>query len=485
MKKSIGLWAIFLWVSLSINAQTSISSKFTGLYSYGLFSNDQMVSDTGLDGVYDETKNGYDLNGSINISHAVFNFADLSLDLNVKHRLGSPYRPMELSPSAAASSSIGIGQFYGRVHISEVLFPRLRLLKTDTNMNVRVGKFSMSSPNPAISQFGTENSLNKVGLPSSGAVAFQTALTFSGARQYVNGSRATLSFNLASGGLFDESVPRLYDTDGGISNHGKIVLGEYAPQFLAQLLLNQYVTDAGTLSAGISYALNGGGIYSGSSLGINGKFSYQIEEDKYYLPVGLSVAYHEKNIDVLTGTTGSDLNTDTTDFRMAIKAGMAAGFEWVIPQISVIGPPDVKAEATIAGSFAQINHIYRDSLNIISLSLDGQYHLNPRSYLGGGFILGTLQDITWQTSEGVSAAFDAYNHSFALMDNMGYEVFAGLDMMSDAKLVVGYAHMKGLSMNYGAESNATGLVKARQKDSTSADGLWETHGIFIKTSVNY
>jgi hypothetical protein len=102
-----------------------------------------------------------------------------------------------------------------------------------------------------------------------------------------------------------------------------------------------------------------------------------------------------------------------------------------------------------------------------------------RYFLGGGFIAGILSELEWKTKEGVNSSADNFTHVFTFKENMGWEVFAGLQF-NKSKFVLGYNNNRGLAMNYGIEAIKESQYKYRQSGSTSADGLLERGGAFVK-----
>ena len=131
----------------------------------------------------------------------------------------------------------------------------------------------------------------------------------------------------------------------------------------------------------------------------------------------------------------------------------------------------------------RIEHIYRDPLSVIGVAIDGQYHLIRGIYVGGGFVLGTVTAATWQTSSDVSSELDDYANTFKLAENFGYEAYVGIDVLSSARVSIGFANMRGLAMNYGLESINSGLVKYRQPGTSLADQLWQTMGIYVRATA--
>lgn len=473
---------LLIGIAFNLMGEVTVSSETTAFYSYGFADEEQMVPST-LPGVYDEKKNGYYIDGKISIEGSVQNKIDFFLGLSSKSMSGSPYLDLQLSPSTPSDFAVSLDSVYSRLYLGDLLFSDLEVAGADIQINMIAGKFGKDASDFAFSRFGMESVVSNLAMANSPVLDLETILVFPGTNQFYYGKKSNLSLNLAAGGLFGEDIQRLFDFDGGVSEHGKDVLGEYAPQFFADLALNRYVLSIGTLSTGVSYAYNGSGIYSGHSVGMSSLLSLEITQEKLFLPISLNLAFYEKNIDVMGSAADNSLLIDTTDFRNTIQVGLALGLQYIPQVFGISGPPKVGGDLTLSGKFTSVGHIYRDPLSVISLSLDGQYYLNPKIYVGGGFILGTIGDVTWKTGSSVSTSLDDYNHTFSMKDNFGYEAYVGLDFLGFGTLAVGFAHKKGLSMNYGIETVQSGFIKYRQDGTTLAEELWETKGIFARVTV--
>lgn len=467
-----------------ISAEVVIDSEATIFYSYGIAEEDQMVPGA-LSGVYDEQKNGYSIDGKIKIKGTVENKFDMILDLTTKTMVGSPYIELQLSPTTPSDFTLELSNLYGLFYISDLLFKNTEFLGTELDIKIKTGKFGLNGSDFSFSKFGMESIAEKVKMNNSLALELETTFTFDDIKQYRYGKSSDIKISMASGGLFGEELQKLYDIDGGISEHGKIVVGEYAPVLFANIGLNNYVLPRGVLSLGASYVMNGNGIYSGNSIGASAEFISEVVSDKLYLPVSVNFAMFEKNIDAICATSGNSLLVDTTDFRETIQVAGALGLQYIKQTFGLLGVPNITANLTLSGSFSSIGHLYRDTLNIIGLAIESQYYINPKIYIGGGFVLGTISDITWQTTKDIPSSKDDYNHTFSLTDNFGYEVYAGLDFLGFSKLSIGFSHKKGLAMNYGLETIQNGMVKYRQSESELSDELWETMGIFMRASIAF
>jgi hypothetical protein len=473
---------LILSIGVRAVAQSAVDNEITLFYSYGVAGEDQMLPDT-LPGVYDEQKNGYYGSATVDFSGSVTNRYDFYMRLAARSRVGSPYLGMQLSPATPTDFSVSLDTVYARLLLGDIFFSDFEILGADVGMALKVGKFALAAPGNSVSRFGLESAVGMLKTSNSGTVDLVTTLEFPDISQTYDGKRSSLSLEMASGGLIDEAIQRLYDTDGSISNHGKPVIGEFAPQLFGQLVLDGYVLPFGILSAAAGYAYNGAGIYSGHSTGASSQLAIQFESGTLQVPVSAGFSFHEKNIDVLGAATGNTLDIDTTDFRHTMRAGVAVGLQYSPRMIGVLGAQRVVGDLSLSGSFTNVRHIYRDPVSVFGLALDGQYLLTRNIYVGGGAVLGTLGNVTWQTRADVPPVLDDYSHTFTLAQNFGYEAYVGVDVLDSARVSIGFVNMRGLALNYGLESIQSGLVKYRQPGTAISDELWETMGVYILTSV--
>lgn len=484
MKLKILILLAMLLVVGSIFAEVTIDSEASIYYTYGIAEESQVIPGT-QPGVYIEKKNSYNIDGKILIKGTVENKFDMIIDLSTKSITGSPYIPLQLSPSNPSDFTVGLSNLYGVFYLSDLLFNNMELLGTNVEMKLKMGKFGMSASDFSYSRFGLDSVLGSINMANSAAVNLETAFIFNDIKQYIYGERANIKLDIAAGGLFGEDLQRLYDIDGGISEHGKIVVGEYSPVLYVNIGLNNYVLESGVLSVSASYVMNGDGIYSGNSIGASAKFEPEIVVKKLLLPISIDFAMYEKNIDALGGSSDNSLTVDTTDFRETIRVGAAVGLQYLRQTFGQLGRPSIDFDVTLSGSYNTVGHLYRDTLNVINLAIESQYYFNPKVFIGGGAILGTISDVTWETTEGISSSKDDYKHTFTLADNFGYEVYAGLDFLGFSKLTLGFAHKQGLSMNYGLETLQNGMIKYRQPGSDLSEELWETMGIFMRATIAF
>jgi hypothetical protein len=279
---------------------------------------------------------------------------------------------------------------------------------------------------------------------------------------------------------FGEATSRLYDEDGSISKHGTAVAGEYMPAFYASLKLQDFTpVENNKISAEFLYALNGAadGINSGTSVGGDIRYTLSLNEG-ISIPIGVSVGWYEKNIDILGGIASISSDRSTVDFRDALSIGYGAGIRYAAGPLAV--------DANIAGAYSNIQHIYRDPLSIASLSLDMMCTYQDKVFLGAGLVAGTLFDAEWKTKDDeLAQSKESYNHTFSFANNFGYEVYAGLKFQKNCRFVIGFNQNKGLAMNRTLESRADGQYKYKQADTEGSDGLLETGGLFVKMAFSF
>jgi len=395
----------------------------------------------------------------------------MAVKLNTKGRIGSGYVPLQLVPASAQSFAITVDSAWGKLNALNILG-----LADPFDLYVMAGKYQSSATNlHRVTLYGTESVVNMV--KTANTLNAGLELTYKVVDpEAIPGSVPTLfSVQAVSALVTDEGVARLYDTDGSQSNHGKAVIGKYAPQLFANVKVTNLILPFGTLAAEGVYAMNGAGIYSGNSVGASALVTTTLVPDLISLPVGLGVAYYEKNIDVLSGSIGTDIADKTVDFRDALRFGWGAGFRYLVAD-------ELAIDANLGGSFTQLSHIYRDPIGLLGLSVDGKVTVAGSYFVGCGAIAGTLSDVVWKTKADVASIYDDYRKTFKPGDNFGYEAYAGLNLGTKGSLVLGMNNNKGLAMNYGLESLRDGEYKFRQKGTASADKLYETCAVYLKAS---
>jgi hypothetical protein len=387
------------------------------------------------------------------------------------HRPGSLYVPLQLEYYGASDFAVSFDTLYGKISVLEAFS-----LTSPVNISLKAGRFKTeSSYFGRISKFETESVLYM--LKTATTYNYEIEADF---RSALADGPFRMSAAFTSNFKFDEATPRLYDLDGTVSAHGQPVLGEYAPQLYASLKLHELnFLGNSKVAAELLWALNGANIYSGHSVGGSLRYTFTVIPDTLTIPVGVSLGWYQKNIDILSGTADTAQDRATTDMRETLGFGYAAGARFTS------GP--IAADMNIAGAVSSIGHIYRDTLTIPSLSLDAQFTYNNTFFVGGGVILGTLADAEWKTSDSVSPALDGggYKHTFSLAENLGYEVYGGIKFLSNCRVIIGFNQNKGLAMNYTLESRADGQIKYKQADTAVGDRMLETGGLFIKFGFSF
>ncbi|MDR2447769.1 MAG: hypothetical protein LBD58_10885 [Treponema sp.] len=467
MIKKIGVAGALVLMAPSVWAQTgvfSLSGDLTTIYTLGAAETAQETSGKG-DGAYEGEKNGYYISGNVIISYKPVSFLEGYFKITATGRSGSFYEPLQLEALGKSEFGISFDSVYGKVNVFDALsfnLPVQALLKA--------GKYKTeSSYFGRISKYETESVLYM--LKTANTYNYELEL------QYISGQEKPLiSGAFTSNFKFDEAIPRLYDVDGSVSTHGEPVLGKYAPALFASLKLHDFPLAGNPLSAEALYALNGVNIYSGNSMGFAARYTVNATPS-ISIPMGFSIGWFEKNIDVLSGTASTAQTSATTNFRNTLAAGFGAGLR--------LTAGDIDASANLAGAYYGIQHIYRDPLSIISLSIDAQCTYRNRFLLGAGFVAGTLTNALWQTAPGVSSDRDNYTNTFTFAENYGFEVYAGIKFMNNGRFIIGFNENKGLSMNATLESRADGQVKYKQLDASGPNALLETGGLFIKVVMTF
>jgi hypothetical protein len=203
------------------------------------------------------------------------------------------------------------------------------------------------------------------------------------------------------------------------------------------------------------------------------------------LPIGLSAAFHQRNIDLLghaaiaeqlawasVSSTGS---LTTMSFRETFAAALGVGFRWRHDVVNL--------DFNVAGSFNLINHIYRDPLHIVKLSADTMVTFLGNYFVGCGIIIGSLLESQWVSKEDAPEDFD---HTYKLAENMGFEVYAGINLGNRSNFVVGFNQNKGLSINNMLEARHEGQIKFKQIDTSwSTDSLLEAGGLYFKFQYRF
>jgi hypothetical protein len=413
-------------------------------------------------------QNGFYTALNFSILYKPVSFTELSFTTLVRTRPGSPYIPMQLENAGADSFDFTLDSVYGRINVIKGL-----QLDLPADVYIKAGKFNTAPSNfQTVSQYGTESVLAKLRTKNTFAAQVEISVPIPIAD--------SISFTATTNHQFGEELSQLYDTDGSVAKKGDPVLDTYAFPLHLTLKLNKLnLIPLGPLSAELVYALNAEHIYSGHNFGANLGAELKIL-DFLTVPVGVGAALYEKNIDVLASTAMEKgwgglfpYEGDTTGFRGALRIGAGTGVKADLPELGL------KGAFNLGFAWSQIAHIYRETVNVPSLSADFRVTYLDRYFLGGGFIAGILGEQEWKTKQGVNSSADNFIHVFTIEENMGWEIFAGLQF-NKSKFVLGYNNNRGLAMNYGVEALKDSQYKYRQSGSTSGDGLLERGGVFMK-----
>jgi hypothetical protein len=488
MIKRINISVLLLMTGVVAFAQTTESGGLTArgdittIYTLGNAESSQSFTSGKGDGAYETEKNGYYTSANAYLEYKPNDFKqgdflEAHLKVAATHRNGSFYEPLSLEPYGKGDFSVSFDTYYGKVSIFDAI-----ALDLPVKLFLKAGKYKTETAYfGKISKYETESVLYMLKTANTYNYQIEALYSDSGSNPFKLSGLFTTNYK------FDEATPRLYDSDGSVSPHGSIVVGEYAPQLFASVRLEDFDLGGNKLFAEVDYALNGADIYSGNSVG--GAFRFILNPSaEIKIPLGLSVGWFEKNIDILSGTAGAVVGVrDTTSMRDTLVAGVGSGLQWTINN-------DISLDANLAGSFYNINHIYRDPLSIISLSLDTQVTYK-QFLLGAGFVAGSLTEAVWKTKDGAGyTAIDGggIEKKFLFAENMGFEVYTGLKFIPfdragtkvDGKFIIGFNQNKGISMNNTLESRADGQIKYLQVDSKSGDML-ETGGLFVKVELKF
>jgi hypothetical protein len=407
-------------------------------------------------------KNGFYTAANLHATFRPFSWMEGYFKIYAVHRPGSFYLPLQMENMSSQDLSMSLDAVFGRANVFDALGFNLPV-----DLWLKAGKFkSQASQFGIISKFQTEQVLFMMNTKTD----FTYELT-------VGLKSPNVSFSAATNYLFHESVQRFYDEDGAVK-HGNIVLNEYAPQFLLALRLEDFMN----ISAELLYGQNVSGIYSGHAAGASARYTLKLSEN-FEIPIGLGFAFHEKNIDLMGQAAiaiplaWAGANITTMDFRESIGAALSTGFHF--------DNDDFKVEVNLAGSYYNIAHYYRHDLSVIKASFDAMFTYANKYFIGGGLILGSVTDALWETRP-ENIGDDNFHRIFKLEENMGYEVYAGINLGDSSKFVVGFNNNKGIAINNMLEARHEGQMKYKQQGTNWAqDQLAETGGLYFKFSFRF
>jgi len=467
-KKIIAVGFLLVFLNFYVLAQDAekviISGDLFALYTIGNASNDQKIDDplaTGAffnDPVTGTRKNGYYTYANLYSTFKPFNWFEGYFKIYAISRPGSFHMPLQMENLGKQDFALTLDAVYGKVDV-------LQALSVDTPFDIflKAGKYkAQAAQYGIISKYKTEQVLYMMNTKTD--FTYEAGVTLNEPVKFLA--------SFATNYLFDESVQRLYDEDGGIANHGDAVLNEYAPQFLIGLRM----WDLNNFSAELLYGQNVSNIYSGNVAGLSLKYIADIN-DGISIPIGLQFGLFEKNIDLLgEAAVASPIylgGTTTVDFRLSWAAALGTGFRMKGESLNM--------EVNLAGAFNSITHYTRNDLNIIKLSVDTMFTIVDKYFIGGGLIFGSLLDAEWKTREDARDKETYYEHTFTLAENMGYEIYAGINLAKDSKFIIGFNQNKGISLNHMLEAKHEGQMKYKQADSSwKQDQLVEAGGLYFK-----
>jgi hypothetical protein len=477
-----------LCILLPAGAQDDLPFKIygevTGMYTYGLEDDDQTITLNNRPfppGVYDNIdngKNGYYTSTIINFMFTPFSYVDVYAKFMARVRPGSPYIPLQLENSDADDFSVSVDSAYGRVNAVEGLGFDIPL-----SVYLKAGKYDSTPANfQNISRYGAESVMKKLRTKNTYAVQVAAA--------YQASVFESLGLNFTVNQKLNEAITPLYDEDGSKGDHGVPSLEDkYDIPMHLSLQLRNLSTPLGDISAELLYVYNAENIYSGSNFGAD--FGWKITipgVDNLVIPFGFGAAVYEKNIDPLAETALNkenkiyvnslhDNDHNTISFRRSLLMGAGLGARYTTENID--------AELNFGYSYAQIAHIYRDSLTINSISADMKFTYANKYFIGGGIYMGTLGEVEWKTKEDADPTREkGYIRTFKPEENIGFEVYGGLQFGA-SRFVIGYNCNKGLAMNHSLESIPEAQIKYRQKDTLMEDGLFENGGVFAKLVISW
>jgi hypothetical protein len=480
MKKCLLFLLMVIGLAVAANAQFSLGGDLTVSGAYGLAQDDLALLGLNDPGLFVDKKNAFYLNGNLVFGASDPAFYDLAVKLNLRSKVGSAYVPLQSPYVAGYDSAILLDSAWARGNVMAALG-----LAGPFELKVKLGKYYSAAKDFSLSAYHLEYVQNMVKSSTAINAGLEAVLALGDDSQPV-----TLALEGLTGLGIDEAIVRLYDTDGSISSHGLVVLSEFDSQYWAALKLNNLRILDKPLSAELEYAYNGASIYSGSSLGCGIQYSIGLLQPtpavegaeaapagpSLDLPIDLAVAWYEKNIDAMAGSSGYAGLCDTTDFRSTLRVGGGVGLRY--KDLGVL-----EFDVNLSGAWSNVNHIYRDPLNLIALGLDTEFRLGPSFFVGGGLVLGSLTEASWKTAANVASTVDDYRKTFSLAENLGWEAYLGLNIITNLQIIAGYYDYSGLSMTQGLRRIKDGETKFLQPGKSVADQAFKTAGIYLSASI--
>jgi len=409
-------------------------------------------------------KNGFFTAVNLYANLHPFPWLDGYFKLYAVNRPGSVYFPLQMENTDPKDFTADMT--FDSAYIRASVFKALNL-DLPVDLFIRAGKFkSQASAFGVVSKYGTEQILYLMTIKND--FTYELGITLD--------SPVKLTAFAAANYRLDEATQRYYDEDG-MQDHGIPVPDKYAPQIFTGLKMQGLTFPAGDLSAEILYGNNVSNIYSGNAIGFSTLFALGINEN-LKVPIGLLAAYYEKNIDLLANAAVVPEKGDNTmNFRDTFSAGLGTGLRLTADIIDL--------DFNLAGTYNSIKHYYRNDLSIIKLSADMLFTINQNYFIGGGIIAGTIKDENWKTRDDADNTKDEYDHTFTLADNLGYEVYAGINLSKTGRFVIGFNQNKGLSLNNMLEAKVEGQMKYKQLDTEWKDRLIEAGGLYFKFTAKF
>jgi hypothetical protein len=442
----------------------TISGDLTAIYTIGNANETQRFPEP-VAGAYGgdpnkaAKKNGFFTAANLYAAFHPLPWLDASFKLYGISRPGSVYFPLQMEnlDPKDFNADLSIDSFYARASVFKALDVDLPV-----DLFLRAGKFkAQASAFGVVSKYGTEQILYLMNIKND--FTYELGVSFD--------SPANITASVAANYRFNEATQRYYDEDG-MEDHGIPVPDKYAPQLFGGVKMQGLEVPSGTLSAEVLYGNNVSNIYSGHAAGFSALYMIDISE-QLKIPAGLLVSYYQKNIDMLANAAVVPEKGDNTmNFRDSLSFGLGTGVRY---ENDLLG-----LDFNLGASYNSIKHYYRNDLAIIKFSADTMVTLSKNYFIGGGVIAGTIGDVTWKTRDDADATKDEYEHTFTLMENLGYEFYAGINLAKSGRFIIGFNQNKGLSLSNMLEAKVEGQMKYKQLDTEWKDRLIEAGGLYFK-----
>ena len=460
----IALTAVVFQAAAQDEAKFTISGDLTTIYTIGNADETQKFPEP-VAGAYGgdpnkaAKKNGFFTAVNLHANLHPFPWLEGYFKLYAINRPGSVYFPLQMENTDPKdfTADLTFDSVYARASVFQALN-----LDLPFDLFLKAGKFkAQASEFGVVSKYGTERILYLMNIKNDFTYELAAAMN----------APVNLTASFAINYRLNEATQRYYDEDG-MEDHGIPVPDKYDSQLFASVKLQGLEIPKGILSAEILYGNNVSNIYSGNSAGFSALYTVGVN-DNIKIPIGLLVSYYQKNIDMLANAAVVPEKGDNTmNFRDSFSAGMGAGIRY--------GNDLFDLAFNLAGTINSIKHYYRNDLTIVKFSADTQFTLMNNYFVGAGIIAGTLGDVNWKTRDNADTTKDEYDHTFTLVDNLGYEVYAGINLSKAGKFIIGFNQNKGLTLNNMLEAKVEGQMKYKQHDTEWKDRLIEAGGLYFK-----